>query len=161
MAEAIGVVASGISIVQLAGQIATSIAKLRGYWEQVKQAPSDIEHLMGQIDSLSLLMTQIHDDQGGLGWGLDHSYMRHCLNRCEESSKELQLLVGDLERLLEREGKWKRKVGALKVVFKKDDLKRLKTRLKSAVKLLQLAQGCYHRSFPLFKTMCVSKLTSV
>jgi hypothetical protein len=62
------------------------------------------------------------------------------------------LLVNDLESLLEREGKWKRKVGALKVVFKKDDLKRLKKRLKSVVKLLQLAQGCYHRSFPLFKT---------
>jgi hypothetical protein len=76
MAEAIGVVASGISIVQLAGQIATSIAKLRGYWAQVKQAPSDIEHLMGQIDSLILLITEIlddQDDQGALGWGLNHS----------------------------------------------------------------------------------------
>jgi DNA anti-recombination protein RmuC len=119
MAEALGVVASDISIVQLAGQIATSIAKFRGYWAQVKQAPSDIENLMGQIDSLSLLITQIHGDRGALGWDLDHSYMRHYLNRCEESSKELQLLVNDLERLLEREGKWKRKVRALKVVFKK------------------------------------------
>ena len=73
MAEAIGVVASGISIVQLAGQVAASIDKLKGYWKQVKQAPSDIEHLMCDIDSLSLIVAHIQNDQGALSLGLDHS----------------------------------------------------------------------------------------
>jgi hypothetical protein len=42
MAELIGVVASGISIAQLTGQIANSLVKLRGYWDQVKDAPDEI-----------------------------------------------------------------------------------------------------------------------
>jgi hypothetical protein len=145
MAEAIAVVASGVSIAQLAGQVAASTAKLKGYWKLVKQAPSDIEHLVGEIDSLSLLMTSTQNNQGALSWGLDDSYLQHCLKRCEEGSKELRLVVEDLERLLEANGKWKRKVGAAKVVFRKDDIKRLKKRLESAVRLLQLAQVCYMR----------------
>ena len=42
MAELVGVVASGISIATLAAQIASSIVKLKSYWNELQDAPEDI-----------------------------------------------------------------------------------------------------------------------
>jgi hypothetical protein len=56
MAEVIGIVASGISIAQIAGQVASSIVKIKNFWDQVKAAPDDINHLLREVDSFSLIL---------------------------------------------------------------------------------------------------------
>ena len=70
--------------------------------------------------------------------------MRNSLELCREGAEELRVLVVEMERKLGVDGnsraRWKRKLGAAKVVWKKDEIKRFKGRLKSAVRLLGSVQ---------------------
>ena len=54
MAEVLGVVASGVAVSQIAGQVTKSIFKLKQYWGQVQDAPDEIKYLLREIDSLNL-----------------------------------------------------------------------------------------------------------
>jgi chromosome condensin MukBEF complex kleisin-like MukF subunit len=129
------------------------MVKLKGYWKQVKQAPSDVEHLKREIDLVSRFMAHIQNDQAALGMELDQSYVQQCRMLFEECSKELQELVGDLEAALKGDGAWKQKAAAAKVVFKRDDIKRLRKRWKNAVELLQLAHQCHIKFALLFMSI--------
>ena len=62
MAERVGVIASGISIAALAAQIANSVTKLKSYWDEVKEAPEDIQTLVEEIEALQLLLLDIIED---------------------------------------------------------------------------------------------------
>ncbi|KAK0109191.1 hypothetical protein ONS96_003014 [Cadophora gregata f. sp. sojae] len=63
MAEVLGVVASGIAVTQLAGQVAKSVIKLKECWDQVQEAPADIKYLLREIDSLNLILNHIQEGQ--------------------------------------------------------------------------------------------------
>jgi hypothetical protein len=140
MAEVIGVVASGISIVQLAGQVTACTLKLKAYWDEVKEAPTEIKYLVREIDALSLILSQIQDGYTG---GED-VYLQHSPELCRDGAEELKRLVDEMEMKLSLGGgRWKRKIGAAKVVLKKEEMKRLKGRLESAVRML----GSAHQSY--------------
>jgi hypothetical protein len=140
MAEVIGVVASGISIAQLAGQVTACTLKLKAYWDEIKEAPTEIKYLVREIDALSLILSQIED---GYTSG-ENVYLQHSLELCRDGAEELKRLVDEMETKLSLGGgRWKRKVGAAKVVLKKEEMKRLKGRLESAVRLLGLAHQSY------------------
>ena len=63
IAEVLGAVASGIAIGQLAASIARSIIAIKEGWSQVQDAPSEIDNLIRQIDSLNRILQHIEDDQ--------------------------------------------------------------------------------------------------
>jgi hypothetical protein len=136
----IGVVASGISIVQLAGQVTACTLKLKAYWDEIKEAPTEIKYLVREINALSLILSQIQDGYTGG----ENVYLQHSLELCRDGAEELKRLVDEMEMKLSLGGgRWKRKVGAAKVVLKKEEIKRLKGRLESAVRLLGLAHQSY------------------
>jgi hypothetical protein len=141
MAEVIGVVASGISIVQLAGQVTACTLKLKAYWDEIREAPTEIKYLVREIDALSLILSQIQDGYTGG----ENVYLQHSLKLCRDGAEELKRLVDEMEMKLSLGGggRWRRKVGAAKVVLKKEEIKRLKGRLESAVRLLGLAHQSY------------------
>jgi hypothetical protein len=142
MAEILGIVASGISVAQIAGQVINSIIKLKGYWEQVKGVPAEINHLLGEIDSLSLLLYHIQDNQPpqvSENVPLGSTGVQQCCKLCQDAAEELRILVRDMERKFEGKIGWKRRVGSAKVVLKKEEVKGLKRRMKNAVRLLSLA----------------------
>lgn len=143
MAEALGLVASGISVVQLAGYIATSVVKLKDYWEQVRDAPAEIGYLLREIDSVGLILSHIQNDQKRQPL-FDNACIQQSLSLCTEGADELSALVSELANTIEG-GKsgWRRKVGAAKVALKKEEIKRLKRRMKHAIQLLSLAYQ-YH-----------------
>jgi hypothetical protein len=62
MAEVLGVVASGIAVAQIAGQITGSIVKLKSYWDQIEKAPAEINHLLREIESLNLILQHMQED---------------------------------------------------------------------------------------------------
>jgi hypothetical protein len=140
MAEAIGFVASGISIGQLAAQVTACTLRLKAYWDEIKKAPTEIKYLVREIDALSLILFQIQDGYTGG----ENVYLQHSLELCRDGAEELKQLVDEMEiKLSLGDGRWKRKVGAAKVVLKKAEIKRLKGRLESAVSLLGLAHQSY------------------
>jgi hypothetical protein len=126
MAELVGLVASGISIAQLAAQVGGCVIKLKGYWGQVQQAPDDIAHLLREIDSLNLILSHIQNDQSHGELVADNLCMRQSLQLCKEGADELSDLVAELATKIEGKAGLKKKFGSVKITLKNDEVKRLK-----------------------------------
>ncbi|KAF4633004.1 hypothetical protein G7Y89_g5113 [Cudoniella acicularis] len=146
MAEVVCVIASGISIFQLAGQLTRNIIKLKDYWAQIQDAPAEVEFLLRQVDSLGLIMNHIqvdHASQAKTAPNQDNTYLSQNLNLCKDGTRELSALVEDLADQIMGKRRWRKNVGCAKVVFKKDVIKRLKERMKIAVQLLSFSCQCH------------------
>ncbi|CZR56313.1 uncharacterized protein PAC_06201 [Phialocephala subalpina] len=146
MAEVLGIVASGIAVGQLASEVTSSIITLKGYWDQVKEATSEIRQLLLELDSLNLILRHIQNDQhrenvptlGSTKICVDQTW-----KLCKEGSDELNGLVGELAEKIDRKTGWRKKAGAAKVVLKKEEMKLIKRRMKNAIRLLSLAHQCH------------------
>ncbi|KAF5870908.1 uncharacterized protein Bfra_009463 [Botrytis fragariae] len=141
MAEVLGTVASGIGVAQLAGNLASSIIKLKGYWDQVQDAPDDIGFLVREIDAHHLILRSILESQAKIASSgrPSNTFLENSLKLCEDSLNELNELVKVLGKEINSSNKWRSKLGATKVVLKNDQLKRLKKRMKNASRLMNLA----------------------
>ncbi|TGO64447.1 hypothetical protein BCON_0007g00970 [Botryotinia convoluta] len=141
MAEILGTVASGISVAQLAGNLASSIIKLKSYWDQIRDAPDDIGFLVREIHTHHLILRSILESQAKIAstGRPSNTFLENSLKLCEDSSNELNELVKALGKEINSSNKWRSKLGATKVVLKNDQLKRLKKRMKNASRLMNLA----------------------
>jgi hypothetical protein len=140
MAEVIGIVASGIAIGQATTAITSSLLKLKSLWNEFRDVPDDLLHLVHELEIVYLVLAE-SDPQGTsetctpssrsleLAWQLTN-----------DGAKELRSLVDDLQAELKKQNqRWKGKFMAAKVVLKRDQIKRLKSRLKTCIRLLTLA----------------------
>jgi hypothetical protein len=142
MAEIFGAVASGIAIGQLAASIAKSIIAIKEGWSQVQDAPAEINNLIRQIDSLNLILQHIEDDQSREDipqLSSANLCVRQSLKLCEEGAAELVALANDLARKIQGKNGWRKKLGSAKIVLRKEDIKKLKSRMKNAIQLLSLS----------------------
>ena len=90
MAEVVGIVASGINIVQLTGQVAQSIVKLKDYWSQLKDAPGEISSLLRDLEFLNLLLSDFEQEhiQSRLpDIVFDNEIFRQSLTICKEAHR--------------------------------------------------------------------------
>lgn len=150
MAEALGVVASGVSIAALAAQIASGVVKIKSYLDQVKDAPNDIRVLIDDIEDLRFLLSNIDDDQlrnPYPGICLDNSSVSRCLDHCKRGVERLHCVVGDMEVQFKTFGPLKRWKAA-KIIWKRGRLDKYRTELASAVRLLALSYQIYTRRVP-------------
>jgi hypothetical protein len=143
MAEVLGVIASGVAISQLASQVTSSIIKLNKCWDKIKEAPDDIRQLILEIDSLNLILRHIGDDLSISEPPRGSICIDQSMKLCKEGADELRNLVSELAKKINGKSGWRKKVGEVKVVLRKEDLKRLKRRMKIAVRLLSLGYQCH------------------
>ncbi|KAH6674255.1 hypothetical protein B0J14DRAFT_539955 [Halenospora varia] len=146
MAEAIGLLASGLSIAHLASEVTRTIIRLKDYWDQIKDAPSEIILLLREIESIGLIMCHIQDDTRNLK-GMSTAgniHLLQSLELCNEGVGHLTSLVNELgEMIFESRSRWRQNLGCVKVALKKEEIKRLKRRMKSAIQLLSLSYQCH------------------
>ena len=148
MAEAVGVIASGISIVTLAAQIAGSLIKFKAYWDEIKDAPEDITSLIDELDDLSLILSDIEEDQRRNPVSrtfLNSTAASKCLDRCRKGTDRLKELVDDLNTDIHSTKRMKHKWASTKVLLKKEKIDKYKARLERAIRLLSLSHQCYTR----------------
>ena len=143
MAEVLGVLASGIATGQLAGEVTKSVIKLKSYWDRVRDAPEDIRHLLLEIDSLNLILCHISDDLSTPAARSGGLCIEQSLKLCTEGTDALSALVRDLAKKIDGKTGLRRKAGAAKVALKMEDIKKLKRRMKNAIRLLTLAYQCH------------------
>ena len=148
MAEAIGVVASGMAIGTLATGITSSIVKLKSYLDQVQDAPEDFQDLIEELEILSLVLADIEDDQRQNHMSsliLDSTPTSRCLQHCKQGADRLNELTNNLSTDLDACSKFKRKRASAKVVLKKSQIDRYKVKLERAIRLLSLSHQIYMR----------------
>jgi len=145
MAEVLGIVTSGMAIRQLGGSVNSSIIKLKEYWDQVKDAPGEIRQLFLEIDSLNLILSHIEQDRNRaeLSDISQNICFGQSLNLCKQGTEELSVLVSELAAKIDGKKGWRRKAGGSKVVLKREEIKKVKRRMKNAIRLLSLAYQCH------------------
>ncbi len=119
MAEVVvGLVASGVSIGTLAVQIATSIAKLKSFWDQVWEAPEEISLLIEEIEDLHLILDDISNDQSRNAMSsalLDNASASSCIQHCQRGYDRLRELVDDMAAEVNGRGGLRRKWASMKI----------------------------------------------
>lgn len=146
MAEIIGIVASSISITQLAAQVSKSVMELKNLWGQVKELPSDIDFLMRQVESLELILSQMQDDLTQKAMPtlvFDNICVKQSLKLCKEGADKLGTAVSVLADDLKGKTGLSLKMGSIKVMHKKEKLQRLKAMTQEAINMLSLAYQCH------------------
>ncbi|KIN07099.1 hypothetical protein OIDMADRAFT_109424 [Oidiodendron maius Zn] len=148
MAEAFGLIASGVSISALAGQIASSVVKLKSYLDQVRDAPEDINILIDEIEDLHFLLSDIEDDQCRNPYSamlLDNNSATRCLDHCKRGVERLRRVVDEMAVEFECLKPMKRRWKATKIIWKWDRVEKYKAELASTVRLLTLSHQIYTR----------------
>ena len=146
MAELVGVVASGVSIGTLAAQATSSLIKLKGYWNQVRDAPEDIQDLLEELEILSHVLAQIEDDQRENPLSTEVSgSTSECLLYCKQGVDRLEKITAGIQSDLKASSRFKRKWGSAKVLFKTHQVDKYKARLERAIRLLSLSHQIYTR----------------
>jgi hypothetical protein len=105
--EGLGAASSVIAVVSLAVQLGTNIQKLVGFWDSVKEAPEDVNHIKTELQVLGSFVRSIaKDSQQTTGSG---GVPHQCLAACTASIGKLERLSRDLDNGLNGNGirrKW-------------------------------------------------------
>ena len=146
MAEAFGVVAAGIAVGQLAGTVGGAVLKLKCLWDEVEGAHETIEDLINQIQFLSPAIWEveqllIQNTLPHIFW--DDEAIKYSARYSRTAQQKMFDIVNDMSAQI-HSAKWRqRKIGSIKVVLKKTQLRTLENRLENSVKMLSLAQNGY------------------
>ena len=138
--------------IQLAGQVTSCVVTLNSYWAQVKDVPDDIHHLLRETEALEFILCQIQSDLLRDPRPSDTEFgpcaaisSRKSYELCKDGMNELRGLVIELADEIDRRKGWRKKVGCAKVVLKKEEIKRLRRKMKSAIRMLNLAFAYHNR----------------
>lgn len=147
MAEVLGVVASGIAVVQMTTEIGGAVVKLKRLWDRVEQVPHQIRDILSDMTVLEPLLAEIQREfksselpEGG--W--NSSLASQSASYCTQAQKTLIEMVEELDgRIMGAKSKTRQMARAAKVLMRKDDLDRMQERLRSALDMLQLSVNLY------------------
>ncbi|KAF7939477.1 hypothetical protein BELL_0060g00190 [Botrytis elliptica] len=137
MAE-IGIIASGMGVASLGLQLMDGVRKLKQFWDEVKEAPKDIQYALEELDALSLVLSDIHTSNSNLP-SIPSATVTRCSELCRRGTDILNTIVKDLNVAISK----RRKIGSAKVVLKKDTLDKFRNRLRDAQYMLMLSRQTY------------------
>lgn len=135
MAEAFGVFASSLEVVN-------TVLKLRSLWKEVKEAPATVSDLLEEVELAGRILSGARDifSTADFPPSVYHvSYLSESTALCCRAVKSLHEVIELLDGKLHSTQRLRRKITAVKIYLKKDDIQRLTTRLDRAVRLLGLA----------------------
>lgn len=137
MAEVLAVVASGISVAHIAGQLLNCVHQMRGFYRTIRNVPEELEQILNEVEILGRILVQLGDlgrhDPGT-------SALQASVEHCRRAVLSLEILATRSRGHLARNNK---KLNLVKVSLRKDELRDLKVQLEAAKSLLHLAMTCY------------------
>ena len=144
MAEVLGVVAGGISIVSFAIQIASSVQQILDFWASMKGAPQNVQNLLEELDLLAEILSMVNGNIGIID--NDETSPRHiatlkAARYCQSAAKCIDAVVKDLSDGFAMP-RGRRHWTAVKAVLKDKKMSECFRRLERAKTMLSLAQQC-------------------
>jgi prenyltransferase beta subunit len=143
MAEVLGIVASGISVAQIAGQLLACVKTLRSLSRAVRDLPDDLCRILDEAEILGRMFYQLEalnkcsPSPGG------SNILEASLAHCAGVAATLEALATRANVSFKGGNSKSRPWEFIKALLKKDELEELKNRLESAKSLLHLAVTCY------------------
>lgn len=142
MAEILGVVASGITVVQVAVQLLDAVQKLRSFYRSMRHVPEYLQSTLNDIEMLGRVLDQLEtfDDSAFRHQG--SSMLQDSLLSCQAATSALKSLTTQSIQRLNKKGKL-RSVYLLKAFFQKEDMEELKRNLETTKRGLEMVMNCY------------------
>lgn len=152
MAEVLGLVASGLSVAQVAGSILTNSLKLKALLDEVKDAPESLRDTLDYLEMLTPILSEFGEDDSDITTAplptrqSPSSHLQHGLQKafaaCLKAAEQLELLVTELKSEIDgARGGMRRKRAIVKVVLKKSAFAKYELRLQKTVQHLTLVQN--------------------
>ena len=146
MAEVLaGVVASGITIGALGAQITSGILKIKSFWNQVQDAPRDIEGVLKELELYCRLLADADEDRRRNPAShliLSSNSGSMCLQYCKEYADELREITDGLAVDMEK-NRLRKHRGSIKAVWNREKISRYKSKLERYSRLLFLSLQIY------------------
>ena len=139
MAEVVGVVASAVGIAAFGQQLASSILKIKGFCEDVKDAPKELRDVLDQIENISNIMSR-------LGRVEDTATVTEVDDIFQASAQLCRTAIGRISTLaqeLEEEMTRSRVRGSVRTVLKMKTLEKLIAKLERNKADLLIAHSMY------------------
>jgi hypothetical protein len=146
MAEVLGIVASGISVAEIAGQLLASVKTLRSFSRAVRDLPDDLCRILKEAEILGKMFYQLEVLNKCSPSPEGSDILEASLVHCEGVAATLEALATRVNASFKQESCKKRQQPPwkfIKAMLKKDEIEELKTRLESGKSLLLLAMT-YH-----------------
>lgn len=143
MAEALGIVASGIAVGQLTAEIGRSIVKLKGLWDEVKEAPDTVQCMIDELDLLQLTLEGIEKDMDDKTAAIFVPALEPVMKHCQAAGQSLSNIANDFKSQITASRSARRGLGKLRVALDKDVIQKHANRLQSAIRLLSLVNQEY------------------
>ncbi|KAH8590159.1 hypothetical protein B0O99DRAFT_691812 [Bisporella sp. PMI_857] len=144
MAEILGAVASGITVVGVAGKLGDRFIRLKRLLNEVQDVPEMIASLVGDIEILEPLLTEMEKDfDDTMATGTATRSAQLALWYCRKAMVDLDALLEELSVDLKSPHKLRRGKAKFRVVLRKDVLNRFTDQLSKALRFLSLAQQVY------------------
>jgi hypothetical protein len=143
MAEVLGVVASGMSVMSLAFQVADSVKKLKDFCDFVKDAPEEIRLTLDEIEAMTLVLGDIDESvqaQNSLPPSTKNAVARS-IRLCRTCAATLQSLATELQNGLARQ----KRRSSFKVALTREKLMNIKARIECSKSTLLLANQYYYQ----------------
>jgi len=148
MAEAIGLAASIAGLAALAGKLTQGCIYLKGVFEDIKNAPKDVQLLITELNILLGVSKSIEArlEAGVLGRVFEEADFRPALEQCVSTVESLRDQVAeDLKRIGNgKDGRWWERI---KVVSKKKTMADQLSRLERAKSQILMVQGIAQTSY--------------
>lgn len=158
MAEVIGVVSGALTFTTVVAQVTKSIFEIKGCWEQVRDAPEDLQRLVREVEIFGLILADIEEElsNGSVANVLKNSnHATQSFEFCKEAAGDLDIVSKGLMKDIYSAKNCRRPYAALKIVIKKGNTEKYRERLGSATRLLSLSQQCYTRYVEKESSTCV------
>ena len=130
--------AAGVfAIVSLAIQLAENMKKLSDFWSSVKEAPSDVQAI---VDDLDLLCDVLESIASEAHWTESDVLLERILQRCTEYIEKLDAILQEVQPGFASTKRPVRQWTAIKLVVKSDKIKKFQLildRLKGTLMLVQ------------------------
>ncbi|KAI1410444.1 hypothetical protein F5Y13DRAFT_202241 [Hypoxylon sp. FL1857] len=146
MAEILGVIASAITVVEIAATTACAISRLKELHNEVQNVPSAIQDLIQQVKILEPFLREMEqiDNNPDL---LNDAAIREVVRYCRSLLHELTKAVDDLYEQINIQKKLKRAIARSKVALKKQILSDFEKRLQKVVRMLSIAHESYTMAY--------------
>lgn len=146
MAEILGIVASGVALVEVAAKIGSQVLTLKQLWEEIKDAPHTIRSLIDDIYLLHPVLREIETYFGSPNsdpMGQNNDTGKQVMKCCRSALDELISSKNELSFELNHAKHFKRGVIKATLALKRDVWVQHEKRLQRVVWMLGLVQQYY------------------
>ena len=146
MAEIVGLIASGISIVEVAAKIGGHVLAIKKLWDEIKDVPHTLQSLTDEVGLLSSVLHDLEADSDtahSVAQSPSDNARGQTIKYCRIALDDLEGVAAELITQINSSKRFKRSTAKVKVVLRRGVWEKLEQRLQKITRILALAQQCY------------------